>query len=145
MYAMAWVAILWLSGIYRNRVRWSARSEAVDVGRAGALLAIFAFSGLFAFKLPEVSRLFLIALFPAQVVVTFALRLALRLAFRFARARGASSRFVLIVGTGDAAEAFAGRIERHRELGLRVIGHLRWPGVDDDTPLVSRPILGNLR
>jgi exopolysaccharide biosynthesis polyprenyl glycosylphosphotransferase len=143
LYAAAWVAILWLNGLYRSRVRWSARSEALDILRSGLLLAIFTFSALFALKLPEVSRLFLLVLFPAQIAVTLVLRITLRVGFHVARANGLSRRFVLVIGTGDTAEAFARRIERHRELGLRVTGHLRWAGADRP-PVVTRPILGTI-
>jgi exopolysaccharide biosynthesis polyprenyl glycosylphosphotransferase len=144
-YVVAWVGLLWILGLYRPRVRWSIRSDLLDVTRAGALLVIGSFSALFVLKLPEVSRLFLVSLFPAQVAATFALRLAIRLGFRFARSRGLSARFILIVGTGDAAEAFSRRIERHRELGLRVLGHLASTAGSETTSVtLSRPILGSI-
>ena len=144
-YVVVWAALIWLSGLYRSRVRWSIRAEAVDVIRAGLIMAIATFSALFILKLPEVSRAFLLILFPAQVVVTLALRLAMRLVFRVARARGMNTRFIVIIGTGDTAEAFSRRIERHRELGLRVLGHVEWvPGRAGRPPVVSRPILGTL-
>ncbi|HEY8239163.1 MAG TPA: sugar transferase [Candidatus Limnocylindrales bacterium] len=142
-YALAWVVALWLNGLYRNRVRWSARSEAIDVLRTGIGLAILTFSALFILKMPDVSRLFLLVLFPAQIAVTIAIRFALRIAFRVARSNGFSRRFVLIVGTDGNAEAFARRIERHRELGLRVIGHLHWTK-SKRAPTVTRPILGRV-
>lgn len=58
------------------------------------------------------------------------------------RARGRLSRQMLIIGAGPEAEDFANEVERHGELGLVVIGHLRGPS--DVEPAVSRPILGNL-
>ena len=144
-YAVVWASLIWLSGLYRSRVRWSIRAEAIDVVRAGLILAIATFSALFILKLPEVSRLFLLSLFPAQVIVTFAIQLAMRFTFRAARARGLNTRFILIVGTGTTAEAFSRRIERHRELGLRVLGHVEWmPGRNGGPPVVTRPILGGL-
>jgi len=142
-YVAGWVSLIWILGLYRSRIRWSIRSDLLDVTRAGVLLAITAFSVLFVLKLPGVSRLFLVTLFPAQVATTFALRLAIRLGFRFARSRGLSTRFILIVGTGEAAETFSRRIERHRELGLRVMGHLS-TSADVEAPRVSRPILGTI-
>src|SRR4051812_47380701 len=66
-YAATWVAILWLYGLYRLRARWSVRTEIVDVIRAVFTLAILTFIALFWFKLPNVSRLFLLLLFPIQV------------------------------------------------------------------------------
>jgi len=124
LYGVGWVTVLWLFGLYRLRARWSARTEVADVARAILVLAVATFVLLFWLKLPGVSRLFLLMLFPAQLVLTVASRFVLRWAFATARARGMNSRFILIVGTGHAAEAFADRIEARREMGLHVIGHL---------------------
>ena len=124
LYGIGWVAVMWLYGLYRLRVRWSARTEVADVARAVLLLAVVTFVLLFWLKLEHVSRQFLLLLFPAQLVLTVASRFALRWAFGAARARGLNSRFILIVGTGPSAQAFADRIEARPELGLHVIGHL---------------------
>ena len=126
-YSVGWAVTLWINGLYRMRSRWSARTELVDIARAGLLLAVLTFAALFLFKLPNVSRIFLIMLFPIQVGVTATSRLALRAVFAEFRARGYNTRYLLVVGSGPEAEAFADRIEGHRELGLRVIGHLAEP------------------
>jgi len=126
-YAVTWTCILWVLGLYRLRTRWSWRSDVLDVARATILVAVVAFTALFWFKLPNVSRLFLVLLFAAQGTVTLASRLALRAFFRWIRSRGYNARFVLIVGTGHEAERFANRIEARRELGLRVVGHVAVP------------------
>jgi exopolysaccharide biosynthesis polyprenyl glycosylphosphotransferase len=143
LYASAWVGVLWLSDLYRLRSRWSIRSEIRDVLRADLLLAVASFSALFLFKLPDVSRRFLLLLFVIQGIVTLTSRVSIRLALRALRDRGYNTRYVLVVGTGSAALRFADRIERRRELGLRVIGHL-----DADkagTALVGpRPVVGTL-
>ena len=70
IYAATWVGVIAVNDLYRLRARWSIRREALDVVRAGALLAVLTFSALFILKLPEVSRLFLLTLFPVQVVDT---------------------------------------------------------------------------
>jgi FlaA1/EpsC-like NDP-sugar epimerase len=145
-YAATWAAVLWLHGLYRLRSRWSIRTEVRDILRADLLLAVATFSALFLFKLPDVSRRFLIALFLAQAVVTIALRLTIRLGLAELRDRGYNRRFVLMIGTGPAALRFADRIERHRALGLRVIGHL---ALAEETPLGSalvgaRPVIGTV-
>ena len=59
-YSAVWVGLLWALGLYRLRARWRLRTEILDVGRAGVLLGLLAFSALFVFKLPDVSRLFLL-------------------------------------------------------------------------------------
>ena len=127
LYATGWVAILAVNGMYRPRARWSIRSEAFDLLKATAMMALATLSVLFFFKLIDVSRLFLVFLFPTQAVLTLATRAALRLWFRSLRQRGLNSRFVLVLGAGPRGQAFAAKLEDHRELGLRIVGFL-----DDD-------------
>jgi exopolysaccharide biosynthesis polyprenyl glycosylphosphotransferase len=159
LYGAGWIIVLWLFGLYRLRVRWSARTEVIDVARSVLLLAVGTFVLLFWLKMPNVSRQFLLLLFPAQLVLTVASRFILRSLFATARSRGFNSRYVLVVGTGPAAQAFADRIEARAEMGLHVIGHLSGPEVEEtgasptvvswaasDQPIPTRvrPILGSL-
>jgi exopolysaccharide biosynthesis polyprenyl glycosylphosphotransferase len=149
-HGLAWVGVLALFDLYRLRVHWSLRSELVDIVRGGVLLGMVMFSALFFFKLPEVSRLFLLALYGSQVAMAVVSRAIMRRAFAYMRTRGLNARYVLIVGTGELAQSFADRIERNRELGLRVIGHLtppataRRPGDAADLIVVTRPIVGGV-
>ena len=126
-YGATWVLILWITGLYRLRTRWTWRSEVLDLSRATLLVAVTTFCALFVFKLPNVSRLFLLELFIFQGVVTVASRSALRWTFRNARRRGLNTRFMLVVGDGPGARSFAARVDRHPELGLRIIGFLAVP------------------
>jgi exopolysaccharide biosynthesis polyprenyl glycosylphosphotransferase len=132
-YSIVWVALLWLHGLYRPRARWSIRSEGLAIARATIVLGLITGTVLFAFRLPDVSRLFLIALFPLQWLVTLGTRIALRLAFQWLRARGHNQRFVLVVGTGKRAQGFARKLEDHSELGLRILGFV------DDEPQPTLP------
>jgi exopolysaccharide biosynthesis polyprenyl glycosylphosphotransferase len=138
-FATVWVLILWLSGLYRPRARWSVRSEAYAIARATIIVGLVTGTVLFSFKLPDVSRLFLILLFPSLWAATLASRIALRLGFEYLRAHGHNTRYVLMVGAGPRGQAFAQKLEAHRELGLRVRGF-----VDDrEFPLPPRwPYLG---
>ena len=141
-YGVAWVTATWLLGLYRLRVRWSVRSELIDLVRADLLLAVATFAVLFLFKLPNVSRLLLVGLFLGQILVAAAVRIGARSAFVWARQNGMNTRYVLVVGAGPQAEAFADRLEAHRELGLRVIGHLTGSAGPAPTDTDKRPILG---
>jgi exopolysaccharide biosynthesis polyprenyl glycosylphosphotransferase len=121
------VAVLWLGGLYRARARWSIRSEAADLLKATLVMAAAILAILFWFRLPDVSRTYLLLLFPVQFLVALVTRAALRVGFRRMRARGLNQRFVLVVGAGARGQAFAAKLEGHRELGLAVAGFL-----DDD-------------
>src|SRR3972149_7049744 len=128
VYAGGWVAVLWLHGLYRPRARWTVRSEGIALLRATVVMALFTLSVLFVFRLPDISRSFLVILFPAQWGVALATRIALRLVFMRMRARGYNLRYVLMIGAGPRAQAFAAKLEDHKELGLRIRGFPH-PGV----------------
>ena len=141
LWAAVWVLVLWFHGLYRLRAHWSAKTDVAQVVRATFLVGILIFVLLFAAKLPHVSRLFLVEMLTAQLALGIASRLILRVLFGAARERGRSTRYVLVAGVSPSAEAFADLIEGHRELGLRVVGHLS----DDPAPTTAqlrRPILG---
>jgi exopolysaccharide biosynthesis polyprenyl glycosylphosphotransferase len=124
LYAGGWVLALALNGLYRPRARWSIRREAMDVLRATLALALATLSVLFVFKAIDVSRLFLLYLFPIQAALTVAIRVGLRLVMERRRRQGKNLRYVLVLGAGPRGQAFARKLEDHRELGLRVAGFL---------------------
>ena len=142
VYAGTWIAVLTLNGLYRPRARWTLRSEAIAIVRATAVMALVTLSFLFLFRLPEVSRLLLLVLFPVQAVATIVERALLRAVLEHYRRRGNNLRFVLVLGAGPRGQAFAAKLEGHRELGLRVIGFL------DPEPAIATsdrwPLLGSL-
>lgn len=146
MYGFALVSALWLQGLYRLRTRLSIRREVIDVLFALLFLSVVVFTTLYLFKLPNVSRLFLLLLFSSQTVLTLLSRASIRALFVRLRTRGYNSRYMLIVGANPAAEAFADSVADHAELGLRPIGYLRGPHdpADGAGPSLHRPILGGV-
>jgi len=99
-YALGWVTVLAVNGLYRPRARWTFRSEAVDVLRATVMMILVTLAVLFFFKLPDVSRLFLIYLFPITAALTVASRVFLRAGFERLRRQGRNVRYVLVLGAG---------------------------------------------
>jgi exopolysaccharide biosynthesis polyprenyl glycosylphosphotransferase len=124
LYAGGWVVALALNGLYRPRARWSIRREATDVLRATIALALATLSVLFVFKAIDVSRLFLLYLFPIQAALTVATRVVLRLVMERRRRQGKNLRYVLVLGAGPRGQEFGRKLEDHQELGLRVVGFL---------------------
>ncbi len=141
-FAVTWVTVLWMSGMYRLTVRWRPWTEVRDISRATVIVAALTLSFLFLVKQVDVSRLFLLMLFLAQPAVTLLGRLALRAAFEASRARGSDPRYMLVAGVGPLAQSFADRVESHPGLGLQIIGHLAAP--EERERMVTRPILGTV-
>jgi exopolysaccharide biosynthesis polyprenyl glycosylphosphotransferase len=140
-YAIGWPIALWTQGLYRTRARWTISGEIRDIARATFLFAVASASLLFLARLPEVSRGVLLIVFPLLAATALVTRLALRTFLAYLRQGGRNSRFMLVLGTNRRAQAFADMIESQSAIGLKVVGHL---DVGDETPSVTRPILGSL-
>jgi exopolysaccharide biosynthesis polyprenyl glycosylphosphotransferase len=138
------VAALWLQG--STDCAPTVQRREVMTCRAILFLAVVVFTTLYLFKLPDVSRLFLLLLFASQAALTLVSRASIRALFVRLRARGYNARYMLIVGANPAARAFADAVAGHVELGLHPIGHLTGPH-DPDPATGSdgqRPLLGGV-
>ncbi len=93
----------WLQALDQLRARWTFRGEVLDILRAVVLLAVSVFSLLFLSKSPEVSRLFLVTLFLAQIAFSVVERGLIRLVLLSGRQAGIGRRNILVVGTNEIA------------------------------------------
>jgi len=141
LYAAVWVLLLYLEGQYRLRARWTLRSEAVGIVRAGVWFGLLTTSALFLAHAGEVSRLYVVLLFPTQVAVTIVMRATLRWTLSWMRRHGRNVRNILILGDGPRAREFAAQVEVHSALGLHVIGFL---GEGDGLESVRWRLMGQL-
>jgi exopolysaccharide biosynthesis polyprenyl glycosylphosphotransferase len=138
-----WIAVLWMHGLYRARERWTRRGEIAAVLRATLVQLALTLSALYVFKLPDVSRLLLLVVFPALTIAAIGIRIGIRQILVFLRDHGRNVRFMLVLGANARAKAFADLVECHAELGLVVIGHLK-ADPSDDGVVLNRPLLGML-
>ncbi len=150
IFAVIWVTVLWASGMYRLGARWGLMAEARDLARATVVVLALTLSGLFLLHQDDVSRLFLAILFVVQPIASLLVRALARSWFDSIRRRGGTPSYMLVVGTGRLAQAFADRIEHRAELGIQVVGHLSVPhgsdgrSVTDSEPPLTRPTLGSV-
>ena len=138
-----WIGVLWMHGLYRSRVRWTRRGDIAAVLRATLIQLALTLGLLYLFKLPDVSRLLLVVVFPALAAAAIATRIAMRQVFVLARDHGRNVRYMLVLGANSRAKAFADLVQSHAELGLVVIGHLKADAADGGVVL-GRPVLGML-
>ena len=141
VFVLMWLAVLWLHGLYRSRVRWTRRGDVYAIVRATLVQLVATLSLLYLFKLPDVSRLLLVVVFPALAMSALAIRIVVRQVLMFVRDHGQNVRYMLILGANSRAKAFADMIRNHPELGLVVIGHLKADRSDGGVVLKS-PLLG---
>jgi exopolysaccharide biosynthesis polyprenyl glycosylphosphotransferase len=139
-YAVLWSSMLWLSGHYRIRHRRIFLEDAAIIGKSTAGTAVVAFAMLYLLRMPDVSRLFMLLLFPAQFATALVLRAPIRLLLLAIWRRGLDPLQILVVGTSSRALRFADQLRSHRELGLHIIGFLS--DVPDAVP--SARVLGRI-
>lgn len=139
-YCAGWVAVLGFHGLYRPRVWWSFKAETNGILRAAASLALGTLGLLFLLHLDDVSRSYLLFLFPLQIFVAIGSRIVIRFAFRAARRRGRNIRNALIIGKGAEASGFALALARRWDLGLRTVGIL----TDDPADAAGLRYLGSI-
>lgn len=142
IFAVTWVAVFWLLGLYRLRARWGWWAEARDILRGTLVVVAIVLSSLFLLHQDNVSRLFLGMLFIVQPAVLLTGRIVLRGWFEAQRRRGRDTSYMVVAGTGHLAQEFADLVETHHALGIKVIGHLRLLGSEADGTPLTRPVLG---
>ena len=143
VFVAMWIGVLTMQGLYRSRVRWTRRSDLAAVLRATLVQLALTLSLLYVFKLPNVSRLLLIVVFPSLACAAIGIRIAIRSFLVLLRDHGRNVRYMLILGANSRAKAFADLVESHAELGLVVIGHLK-ADPSDSGVVLDRPLLGML-
>jgi exopolysaccharide biosynthesis polyprenyl glycosylphosphotransferase len=137
-YGVLWAGAEWLQSLHQLRARWTFRGEISDILRAALVLAVSVFSILFLVHAPEVSRLFLVILFSAQVVLSVLERRAIRLGLVRSRKRGLGTRNILVLGTSATSVAVARQLSQHPAFDYRIVGFLGRPSA------ACRNVLGRL-
>jgi len=132
LYGVGWVALLYINGAYRLRAHWTLAGEISAVARATVWLSLLGMTVLFLSASDVPGSGWALMLFPLQGVLAVGLRLLVRMLFMQFREWGHNVRFMLVLGTGPEAVAFAKSVQDHSVLGLRVVGFL-----GDHPPVVS--------
>ena len=76
--AAGWVGLVLINGLYRVRARYSLRSEALALVRAGAVLGLAMVTFLFFERVSNASRLFVAVLLVSTVALAVVNRYVLR-------------------------------------------------------------------
>jgi exopolysaccharide biosynthesis polyprenyl glycosylphosphotransferase len=124
LYALTWVALLYVLGAYRLRAHWTIGGEVKTIVRASFWLAVLGVSAILVTGIEPAGRGYLVLIFPFQGLATIALRTLLRGLFMYFRRRGFNTRNLVILGSGPAASAFARLVHDHSVLGVQVVGFL---------------------
>jgi exopolysaccharide biosynthesis polyprenyl glycosylphosphotransferase len=115
-------------------------------GFKAILLSFLVFSFIILFlRYQFVSRIFLLFFFLFNIFLMPFFRWVARRVLIFLKRKNGDDRYYLIVGTDERAGNFARQVEKHRDLGLRILGFVS-PDQQAPSPSVGGyPVLGNLK
>ena len=98
---------------------------------------------LFFLKYQFVSRLFFLFFFLFNVLFMPVFRLAARRMILYVKSKNGDDRYYLIVGVDERACSFARRVEKHQDLGLKILGFVSPDHRVPSAELCGYPVLGN--
>lgn len=132
-----WGSALYFCGAYEAfRVR--SLSEILFTLTKSMLAGVILFaSAAYLLKLHFLSRTFIVLIFIVSWLLLCAERIFLIYFLKNIRKKGLNFRNVLIVGTGPRAQLFVSMVQKHPELGLKIIGF-----VDEDADMRGQQISG---
>lgn len=139
---VAWIAVIWMLGGYRDDVFGAGTDEYKRVMNAGLLTAGLLCAFCYLGQVP-LSRGFFALLFVIGIPAMLLERRVLRRLVHRARDRGALLQRVLIAGSADHVDEIATVLQRERWLGYEIMGALT-PAVDTHTETPQGvPVVGD--
>ncbi len=137
-----WAIVFYALGLYRFWKSPGFWREAWSLFKALSIAFFLLGFAIFALKLVFVSRIFLLIFFMMNLIFIVAMRFIIRKLILFFNKKAETFRRILIIGTKDRALSFAHSIERHRDLGLRILGFLSTEGKVDPHQINGFEVLG---
>jgi exopolysaccharide biosynthesis polyprenyl glycosylphosphotransferase len=125
--------VLVMCNLYQSKRMSTKGSEALDILRAMAFLALCLWCEGKLFRVSDMTAYFLLDFWAIGTLMVIATRLLLRNVLGGIRKRGRNLRYVLILGTNARAIGFGRRVEAVTERGCRLLGFVDddWSGMDN--------------
>ena len=140
-----WSITLYLTGLYRDwrgQGRWK---ETWGIFKAVLISSLFLGFILFALKYQFVSRIFILLFALFDFFFVIAARTSIRTIILFSNRKIERFRMILIVGTEERALSLAQNIEKHKDLGLRILGFVATGDGSPPQKLNGYPVLGSAK
>ena len=140
-----WSLLFYLIGLYRDWRGQGFWRETWGIFKAIFISSLFLGFTLFALKYQFVSRIFisLFALFDFFFVIAF--RSCIRKFILSFSKKIERFRRILIIGTEERAVSLAHNIEKHKDLGLQILGFLSTSDITPPQKLNGYPVLGSAK
>ena len=139
---LIWSILFYSMGLYRSWRGQGFWKETWGVGKAISISSLLLGFTVFALKYQFVSRLFIFIFAFFDLFLVIAARVSIRKLILFFNRNIERFRMIVIVGTEGRAITLAQNIERHKDLGLRILGFLSTGAANHPQKLNGHPVLG---
>jgi exopolysaccharide biosynthesis polyprenyl glycosylphosphotransferase len=139
---LIWSIVFYLIGLYRFWRGQGFWKEIWKVFKAVFLSSLLLGFAVFALKYQFVSRLFIFLFAFFDFLSILVARACIRRLILFSNKNIERFRIILIVGTEERAVSLAQNIEKHRDLGLQILGFLSTGDANPPQKLNGHPVLG---
>lgn len=121
---VVWAIVFKLFNLYRPRRISTHFAEIWDIVKACSLATLVVVALSFFLKQFEYSRLVFILFWGMSILSVTLSRWAFREFLRFFRRRGYNQRYALVIGAGRLGQELVEKLQRHSEIGIKVVGYL---------------------
>jgi exopolysaccharide biosynthesis polyprenyl glycosylphosphotransferase len=121
---LLWSVLFYMTGVYRIWRGIGFWKELWQIVKALALASLFLGFAVFALKFHFVSRIFIFLFTASDLVFLLVARRFIRDLILAANRKIERYQRILIVGTGERAVSLVQNIEKHKDLGFRILGFL---------------------
>ncbi len=142
---LIWSVLFFLMGLYRFWRGPGFWKETWDVCKGVLISSLFLGFAVFALKYHFVSRIFIFLFALFDFFLILALRASVRKLILVANRKIGRVRMILIVGTEERALSFAKNIDKHKDLGLRILGFLSTEEAPSEKERNGYSLLGSTR
>jgi len=128
---LLWHQVFRFFDMYESRRLSRQRDEALDILKATSVGTIAMYAVALASHVQMINYVFVGAFWFSLSFITIADRVGVRLVLKRLRVKGKNQRYLLIVGSNDAAIQFARKIEQSPWLGYRILAFVdeEWEGL----------------
>ena len=137
-----WSILFYLIDLYRDWRGLGFWKETWGISKAVLISSLLLGFTVFALKYQFVSRIFISLFALLDIFLIITVRISVRKLILFFNRKIERFRIILIVGTEEGAVILAKNIEKHKDLGLRILGFLATSDKNPPRRLSGHPVLG---
>jgi Undecaprenyl-phosphate glucose phosphotransferase len=145
LYSIIYILVGYVVALYAPKRKTKFAIEVAKLSQAHLFSMFILLSVLFTVKNVDISRLFLMFYFVANIAIMILYRYIVKQTLRNLRSNGFNKQFIIILGAGSLGKKYYRNVIKHPEYGLEVLGFLDdFRTEHDSNDYIFSPIKGKI-